>query len=229
MHSEKYVSWRQTRSDVLFIGCKECDWFFASLDELESHLRSIHPFKGLQAVQKRASFEQPPCSSVTSPFANSPRDLLSPGNPGGVHDGAKSTKCKTRESLLRLCKEIKKSSPTEPGNKSSSPTPPSPSPKPAGPTTPKSGRPQTGRRTPSNVVTTPKQHYDEQKQPIRSGDGPGSDKIFAAPPLNKMEAFFAGNITICPYPTGSRLLITNRSRQGNPGTLFGLITKCVLN
>ena len=52
-HHEKYIKWRQERSDVLLIGCKECDWFFASLDELESHLRSIHPLKGSALSEKK--------------------------------------------------------------------------------------------------------------------------------------------------------------------------------
>jgi len=190
MHSEKYVSWRQTCSDVLTIRCKECDWFFASLDELESHLRSIHPIKGLLAVQKRANLEDRPIL-VADLHMTSPTTLTCRAN----DNNEKSIKCKTRESLLRLCKEIKKSSPDT--NRSSISSSSSTSSITSPPLSPESEPKLTPIRQQVAPQTPGSSKY------VLSPTPAGSDEIFDSPPLNKMEAYFAGNITTCPYLTGT--------------------------
>ena len=136
-------------------------------------MRSIHPLKGLQAVQKRS-----PAVMTKTELPKSPRDLISA-------EELNSTKCKTRESLLRICKEIRKSSP-EYSEKSPKflrenlLEPPEPV--------------KNEDRLAAKPITTLRSKHMRSKI---------NTPLFVHPPLNKMEAYFSANITKCPYMTGN--------------------------
>ena len=86
-----------------------------------------------------------------------------------------------RESLLRLCKDIKESSAKSPQISVCSP-------KPSQKTASKSKKMKELRVVLPNIEKIEEPEED--------------DWLIQNPPPNKMEAYFAGNITACPYKCG---------------------------
>ena len=82
-----------------------------------------------------------------------------------------------RESLLRLCKDIKESGPKSPEIQSSSPK-----------------QSQKVKKLKEIIAVIPKIEKVEEPEE--------DDWWIQNPPPNKMEAYFSGNITTCPYKCG---------------------------